>query len=701
MVLDRRRAHLLSIIQQSNSPIPTKELVRKMGVSQRTIYYDLHHINHWLEEQHLDQIENIRGKGLYLPGNTRAEVEVHHQEGYDGWQYQLSKQERELLIKATILLEEQDASMDRFMELTGMSRGTVAETLKSIKEELDRNELELHYKPGSGYVLEGAEDSKRRMLSDVLSIVLSHKELVNVRNEILRMIQLGDEGTDQGKKESVKTLLYEAENELGLTLTDEMVEILSLQIFIMLKRNQLRKFFAVDPEEKSVLQQTEIYQAAVHITKKLEEMWEVEIPDDEVCFITMNLLGSKVHHDDFSRYAESELIGLQQVVSRMISDFQTYACVIFDDRRGLEKNLISHIKPTYYRLKYGVKIGNELSESIQENYQDLFHLTKRVMLHLEYYVGQPIPDEEVAYITLHFGGWLTKEKKQVETKYKAIIVCENGIGTSNMLKAQLENLITGLEVIGTLSMREFRKKDYNVDVIFSTNFIKPKGIPVIHVPAILSTTEKEYVFQRMNELFRSESRRKDLPEQVLEVVERHATVYGREELKKELSELLKTKSPQTKELRKPMLNELLTEKTIQLKDRAVDWEESIRIAAQPLIELDSIRADYVEAMIENVKELGPYIVIAPRIAIPHARPEAGVERLGMSLLRLKKPVYFSSQPKHQAQLIIVLAAIDNQTHLKALAQLTELLSNEENVDRLISAEDSASMMELIDRYVTA
>ncbi|WP_408010280.1 BglG family transcription antiterminator [Pseudalkalibacillus sp. A8] len=701
MVLDKRRAHLLSIIQQSYTPIPTKELVRKMRVSQRTIYYDLHQINNWLENQDLEPVQNIRGKGLYLPGKTRSKVEVHHEDGFDGWQYQLSKQEREQLIKAIILLEEQEASMDRFIEVTGMSRGTVAEALKSIKQEFSRNDLKLHYKPGSGYVLDGSEENKRGMLSDLLSTVLSHKEWPNVRNEILRMIQLEDIGSTQDKRRSVKTLLYDAEKELGLTLTDEMVEILSLQIFIILKRIHLQRLVTVDPEEKSVLQQTEAYQAALHIAKKLEEMWEVHFPEDEICFITMNLLGSKVHHDDFSRYAQSELEGLQQVVSRMVSDFQTYACVIFDDRQGLKENLISHIKPTYYRLKYGVKIGNELSQSIQENYQDIYHLTKRVMLHLEYYVGQSIPDEEIAYITLHFGGWLTKEKKQVETKYRAIIVCENGIGTSNMLKAQLENLITGLEVIETLSMREFQRNDYDVDVIFSTNFIKPKSIPVIHVPAILSTTEKEYVFQRMNELFGQDTRSKDLPDRVLEVVERHAIIHEKEELKRELSELLKTKSPKTKELRKPMLNELLTEKTIQLEDRVADWEESIRLAAQPLVDLDSIRSDYVEAMIENVKELGPYIVIAPRIAIPHARPEAGVERLGMSLLRLKEPVYFSSQTKHQAQLIIVLAAIDNQTHLKALAQLTELLSNEENVDRLILSEDRTSVVELINQAITA
>ncbi|WLD93828.1 BglG family transcription antiterminator [Alkalihalobacillus sp. AL-G] len=703
MVLDKRRAHLLSIIQKSTTPVPTKDLVEKMRVSQRTIYYDLDQINSWLIDQRLEPIESIHGKGVYLPDKSRSKIAVHNTEGFDDWHYQLSKQERELLIKAKILLEEQEASIDSFMELTSMSRGTVAKAIKAIKRDFKQHHLDLLYTKGIGYHLSGSEESKRKMLSEVLSTIYSHKEWQNVRNEIHRMLQPEADVSlqDSDQRSTVKDLLYEAEKELGLTLTDEMVEVLSIQLLIIMRRIRLKNFVRVNTEEKEVLQRTDAYHASLLITEKFKELWGFDFPEDEICFITMNLLGSKVQHDDFSRYTEKELKGLRQVVHRMISDFQTYSCVIFDDRKGLEENLISHIKPTYYRLKYGVQIANELSESIKETYQDIYHLTKRVMLHLEYYVGQPIPDEEIAYITLHFGGWLTKEKKQVETKFKAIIVCENGIGTSNMLKTQLENLIAGLDVTATLSMREFRTNKYDADVIFSTNFIKPKSIPVIHVPAILSTIEKEHVIQNMNELFDADHASKNLTDHVLDIVERHATVHEKDDLKRELTQLLESKSPRTKELRKPMLNELLTKQTIQFKDKVSNWEEAIHVAAQPLINQDSIRSDYVEAMIENVKDLGPYIVIAPRIAIPHARPEKGVERLGMSLLRLKEPVYFSEKEKHRAQLIIVLAAIDNQTHLKALAQLTEVLSNEENIDRLIRANDSVSVLQVIDQSVKA
>ena len=90
-----------------------------------------------------------------------------------------------------------------------------------------------------------------------------------------------------------------------------------------------------------------------------------------------------------------------------------------------------------------------------------------------------------------------------------------------------------------------------------------------------------------------------------------------------------------------------------------------------------MEASEAKPIIENVKNLGPYIVIGPEIAIPHARPEAGVNQVGMSLLKLQNPVQFSEDGSKPVTLLICLAAVDNSTHLKALSQLTKILSDKE------------------------
>lgn len=85
-----------------------------------------------------------------------------------------------------------------------------------------------------------------------------------------------------------------------------------------------------------------------------------------------------------------------------------------------------------------------------------------------------------------------------------------------------------------------------------------------------------------------------------------------------------------------MLEELLTEKTIKLNVEAKDWEEAVRKGGAILVENDLAEPRYVDAMVKLVKENGPYIVIAPDIAMPHARPEDGVKQACMSLYYFEK-----------------------------------------------------------------
>ena len=147
-----------------------------------------------------------------------------------------------------------------------------------------------------------------------------------------------------------------------------------------------------------------------------------------------------------------------------------------------------------------------------------------------------------------------------------------------------------------------------------------------------------------------------------------------------------------------MLNKLLTKKTIQIVRNVADWKAAIRLASTPLVENGSVTTGYVEAMIDNVLELGPYIVIAPQIALPHARPEQGVNQVGMSMLCLGESVSFSDKKEHDVRLLVVLAAADNESHLQALAQLSELLSEPKAEEQIMNATEIEQVLDVINEY---
>jgi mannitol/fructose-specific phosphotransferase system IIA component (Ntr-type) len=68
---------------------------------------------------------------------------------------------------------------------------------------------------------------------------------------------------------------------------------------------------------------------------------------------------------------------------------------------------------------------------------------------------------------------------------------------------------------------------------------------------------------------------------------------------------------------------------------------ALEICAKPLLDLQVIAPEYVTAIVEQHRTLGPYYVLAPGLAMPHARPEEG-KGLGLSLLKLKQGVSFGA-----------------------------------------------------------
>ncbi|MGM0240675.1 PTS sugar transporter subunit IIA [Enterococcus sp. AZ103] len=131
----------------------------------------------------------------------------------------------------------------------------------------------------------------------------------------------------------------------------------------------------------------------------------------------------------------------------------------------------------------------------------------------------------------------------------------------------------------------------------------------------------------------------------------------------------------------------------QFVDSVSSWQEAIDLAAQPLLKTQTIENRYIQAMIESVEVNGAYMVLLPEIAMPHARPELGSLKNGLSFLKLEEAVYF---PKEiPVKIFFVLAAETSEGHLDMIASLAELFSNEELTEQLKTIKNEADLLSLI------
>lgn len=147
-----------------------------------------------------------------------------------------------------------------------------------------------------------------------------------------------------------------------------------------------------------------------------------------------------------------------------------------------------------------------------------------------------------------------------------------------------------------------------------------------------------------------------------------------------------------------MLNELLSEEVISLNIECNNWKQAIKAGTALLVSRGCIEKGYEDAIFNQFDKLGPYMVVAPGIALSHARPQDGVKKLSLSLITLKRPVNFGSEINDPVKLIITLAAVDNKTHLKTLEQLMELLMNSEDLNTIMNTQNIEKVLEIIDKY---
>lgn len=144
-----------------------------------------------------------------------------------------------------------------------------------------------------------------------------------------------------------------------------------------------------------------------------------------------------------------------------------------------------------------------------------------------------------------------------------------------------------------------------------------------------------------------------------------------------------------------MLADYLTPDLIRLQIAAADWRTAVQSAGDLLVKAEICQPRYVQAMIAAVERLGPYMVLAPGIALAHARPEDGVLKPGMSIVTLADPVNFGSPENDPVKLVIAFGGVDHTSHMGMLQELAIFLMEESNQELLKSSQDVQALMEIL------
>ncbi|MGG7058082.1 PTS sugar transporter subunit IIA [Clostridium tertium] len=144
-----------------------------------------------------------------------------------------------------------------------------------------------------------------------------------------------------------------------------------------------------------------------------------------------------------------------------------------------------------------------------------------------------------------------------------------------------------------------------------------------------------------------------------------------------------------------MIEKLLTEEVVDVKLEVENWQEAVVKAGKLLLDNDKVEERYIQAMIETVKDMGPYIVMAPGIAMPHARPDSGAKDIGVAVISLKEGVNFGSKDFDPVKLVFAICAKENKSHIELLQDLSYILDSDELLENLDNCNTKRDLLNLI------
>lgn len=688
--MNKRSREILSTLIQKKEygqAAYMKELAEQFGVSTRTIRNDLEQINEFLNKNKLSGV-SLGKQGVIETGKDmeRARQYLFRDDFYS---YKLERHERKMFMATLLICEKDYRTLSDLADCMYVSRSTVIQDLDGLKAFFKRHKLYVVSHSNKGLILEGEEKNKRLLL---LSMIKSNESVYREAPVFERLIcSLKEEcRVDMEDLKTMEKVINLAEHFSGRFLTDTSFTNLKYFLVLSLYRMRLKMYAEQDSKKNSK------YEMAGYILKQLSDFAGIEVVEEEVKF-----LGRILNEMRYIKKTTSnqEIVKMQVITRTFIEHVSIDIDLNLQGDYIFYENLINHLESMFSSAIQDNTVNSVVTE-VLERYPKIQEAVQNNVSVLEEYIGRKLNEVEISYIVVHICAAMERNKNSTE-RYSVILVCNGGIGTSQLLLARLKKYFN-FDVADIIPAHDLKNADIDeADVILSTVALDT-DMEYIQVDPLLNDEDCINVGKKLSRLKGSHKaisrpKVKEKPEaahmkRIKEILAENTSpeqmVFQIEEVVNEFYH---------KEVSMPLLA-MLPSEAVRLNVSCESWQEAVRQSAQYLLRNGCIEERYISSMIENVEKNGPYILVAPGFALPHEALNAGAKNVGMSLIRLAEPVVFGKPEFDPVEWVCCLSAINKETHLKAMFHLVNLFHNQKFRDEIRDVGSGEEVYNAIKRY---
>lgn len=685
---------LLMKFLSKKSFITLANIENSLEITRRQAKYRIQKLNDLLNEEKVPPIliSSSNTKDIVVSDDTKKVINSLLKDIDQNDVYYLSKKERLIYMYLMLFINKDHLTLNDFIDSLQVSRSTVLLDLKELTQTLEEINIHIKNDRKRGYYLVGSEMEIRRFMMKNVIYTLADEDNNKVFDIFINDFYLDDFTYS-------KVYISELAEKHNIRFVENrLIEFIYIFIFLN-TRMQNEKYSSdeivglMDIDAMSYMKE---YKFSYELLKKYNTTENITKAD--VNYIAAWILGisfGDINEDTKDCVLISDLIG------KMMTRFESLSGVHYKNTEEIFIQLYSHFRPAYYRLLFKLPIFNPVCDKVKEEYPELYQLVEQTMKPFNIIFGEEIPAGEIAYLTMHFSTIYSGKKGiNIEKQKTALVVCSNGIGSSAILYNELASMFPELHFLSPIDSSKLSDFSEKVDIIFATNYLEniPNiNIPIIHVSPVMSIAERYQVMREVYMQLGSGFLKKTNVDVVMDIISKHADIQNRDALYNELINYfseIDNISNKDKENELHLLD-MVRENIIRLNIEAENWEEAVRLSYEPLLENGFITQKYIDETVRIMNSVGPYVVITKHTALLHTKPESGALSCAMGIGVLKNPINFGSAEHDPIKYVFSLSAIDNHTHLCAMAELLELFNDDKFFMFLDTANDSEEVIEYI------
>ncbi len=513
--INLRIKNILQIICNENEYVTISSIAKDLDVSGRTVLREIPEVEKFLKQNGI-YLDRKTGVGIKVMGTLEEKQSIINLLNGEKNETIYSPQERKNIIISELLQNQEPVKLYSFTRTLKVTEATISNDLEKTDWWFKKHSLKLIRKQGLGVYLEGREDHIRKAMVSLIyentnesqllglirqnldnSVVADQDIGVSSRNRLLNLI-------DNETIKKIEVLVETMEGERNYKLVDSAFVGLIVHIALAIERVKKGDKITINQEFLEELKTSAEYLIASDLSVNISKCFEIEIPEDEVGYITMHIKGSKNYKDKDQTgkkiIGSFELIKLSKEIIK-IAEIETGR--FLGNNENFLNGLVNHLGTAITRLKMNLDIRNPLLEEIKTNYTDLMKISTKCAEVVEKHIGIKMPEAEIAFIAMHLGAAIENSQTLIKPIYKVAIACATGMGTSRLLATRIESEYDNIQIvdiISTIHIEENFLRENEIDFIISTVNIDKCFKPVVRVNPLLFQEDKDKISNQIKDL---------------------------------------------------------------------------------------------------------------------------------------------------------------------------------------------------------